>query len=302
MSAMHEPSPTLTAKLAVQDALARLEKKYAEQQTALGNAMAGWTDAANLQLSVVQELKTAKAKCEDLQAERDRMWQSQNDSDLLQAQISCASMLDRLDASTLRLSEQLSSTLEQAVESRAHGLGLLGRNAKQIERLEGHLMQCTAEREVDAARQRRLEKEVIELKTNAGMLIADKALLEREVQRLNEQLSAVAPTKERQASVHSASVALALVEADQMCEDVKQIAEEMQGAHAHACAKALAALSCHKTRCLAQMQVQASNAKALEDQASTTSCVLLLCVHVVTVAGEAGEDGGGNVCRATCQP
>ena len=289
----------------MQDALAKLGKKYAEQQTALGSAMAGWTDAANLQLSVVQELKAAKAKCEDLQAERDRMWQAQNDSDLLQAQISCSSMLDRLDASTLRLSEQLCSTLQQAAESRAHGLGLLGRNAMQIERLEGHLMQCAAEREVDAARQRRLEKEVIELKTKAGMLIADKALLEREVQQLNEQLSAVAPTKKQQASVHSASApernaALALVEADQMCEDVKQIAEEMQGAHAHACAKALAALSCQKTRCLAQMQVQAINAKALEDQASTTSC-LLLCVLVVTVVGEAGEGDGGNVCRAACQ-
>ena len=230
----------------MQDALAKLGKKYAEQQTALGSAMAGWTDAANLQVSVVQELKAAKAKCEDLQAERDRIWQAQNDSDLLQAQISCSSMLDRLDASTLRLSEQLSSTLQQAAESRAHGLGLLGRNATQIERLESHLMQCAAEREVDAARQRRLEKEVIELKTNAGMLIADK-------QQLNEQLSAVAPIKEQQASVHSASApernaALALVEADQMCEDVKQIAEEMQGAHAHACAKALAAARSDSSR------------------------------------------------------
>ena len=49
--------------------------QYAEQQSALASAMAGWTEAANLQFSLVQELKTAEAKLQTIQSERDMLWQ-----------------------------------------------------------------------------------------------------------------------------------------------------------------------------------------------------------------------------------
>ena len=58
-----------------EEALAVLHDKYDEQQTALSSAMAGWTEAANLQFSLVQELKTAEAKLQTLQSERDMLWQ-----------------------------------------------------------------------------------------------------------------------------------------------------------------------------------------------------------------------------------
>ena len=49
--------------------------QYAEQQSALASAMAGWTEAASLQFSLVQELKTAEAKLQTIQSERDMLWQ-----------------------------------------------------------------------------------------------------------------------------------------------------------------------------------------------------------------------------------
>ena len=45
-----------------EEALTTMHNKYEEQQKALHAAMEGWTDAANLQFSVVQELRTAEAQ------------------------------------------------------------------------------------------------------------------------------------------------------------------------------------------------------------------------------------------------
>jgi len=58
-----------------EEALTTMHNKYEEQQKALHAAMEGWTDAANLQFSVVQELRTAEAQLVIVQGERDRLWQ-----------------------------------------------------------------------------------------------------------------------------------------------------------------------------------------------------------------------------------